>query len=83
VRPGVAGDLSRDPQELEILAAHLEKDLALGVELERLFQSFFNLVFVFVIYRSGICWSMNLSRPPGPPSRRLTARATASAGALF
>ena len=36
-------------QQVEVLPPHLQEDLALGVELERLFERFFDLVLVIVL----------------------------------
>ena len=46
--PGVAGDLGGNSQQLEVLPSHFQEDLALGVELECLFESLLDLVFVLV-----------------------------------
>ena len=44
----VAGHLGGDLQQVEVLTPHLEEDLALGVELERLLQRLLDLVLAFI-----------------------------------
>ncbi len=45
----ITRNLDRNAQKVEILASHLQKDLALSVELERLFERLLDLVIVIVV----------------------------------
>ena len=48
MRTGVAGDLGRQAEQVEVLSPHLQEDLALRVELEGFLERLLDLVFVFL-----------------------------------